>query len=237
MCGPRQHGGSVGPRRITSVSIKTDRFLRNQIQRRREIPDIGVRYADHTATEAAAAPSLPANIHVCQTPKSLTHPPRLLFQYEQHTTRNKVLEFTRLPQVMRIIRTKVQQQFHPSPDGSVTPLSTPGHTIVPSTASPPVTSASNNPVGSYSINGILGIPRSNGEKRKRDDAIEKTKEIALRGEKRESRPYLWRDWFACLQAVIPIMPGLGVRVSVHPSPLHPPLPPTIITTHTTTAQL
>lgn len=114
----------------------------------------------------------------------------------------------------RIIRTKVQQPFHPSPDGSVTPLSTPGHTIgelrgggpprrwqhsqmsqsglpkpesknplnmsgthtltplspsVPSTASPPVTSASNDPVGSYSINGILGIPRSNGEKRKRDD--------------------------------------------------------------------
>ncbi|KAM9847585.1 paired box protein Pax-2a isoform 3-T3 [Aulostomus maculatus] len=72
--------------------------------------------------------------------------------------------------INRIIRTKVQQQFHPSPDGSVTPLSTPGHTIVPSTASPPVTSASNDPVGSYSINGILGIPRSNGEKRKRDDA-------------------------------------------------------------------
>ncbi|XP_067375745.1 paired box protein Pax-2a isoform X10 [Channa argus] len=77
--------------------------------------------------------------------------------------------------INRIIRTKVQQQFHPSPDGSVTPLSTPGHTIgehgVPSTASPPVTSASNNPVGSYSINGILGIPRSNGEKRKRDDVL------------------------------------------------------------------
>uniref|UniRef100_A0A668A801 Paired box 2a n=1 Tax=Myripristis murdjan TaxID=586833 RepID=A0A668A801_9TELE len=73
--------------------------------------------------------------------------------------------------INRIIRTKVQQPFHPSPDGSVTPLSTPGHTIVPSTASPPVTSASNDPVGSYSINGILGIPRSNGEKRKRDDAI------------------------------------------------------------------
>nr|XP_020458937.1 paired box protein Pax-2 [Monopterus albus] len=71
--------------------------------------------------------------------------------------------------INRIIRTKVQQQFHPSPDGSVTPLSTPGHTIVPSTASPPVTSASNDPVGSYSINGILGIPRSNGEKRKRED--------------------------------------------------------------------
>ncbi|KAI4812417.1 hypothetical protein KUCAC02_023809 [Chaenocephalus aceratus] len=71
--------------------------------------------------------------------------------------------------INRIIRTKVQQQFHPSPDGSVTPLSTPGHTIVPSTASPPVSSASNDPVGSYSINGILGIPRSNGEKRKRDE--------------------------------------------------------------------
>lgn len=40
---------------------------------------------------------------------------------------------------------------------------------VPSTASPPVTSASNDPAGSYSINGILGIPRSNGEKRKRDE--------------------------------------------------------------------
>uniref|UniRef100_A0A673X8D3 Paired box 2a n=1 Tax=Salmo trutta TaxID=8032 RepID=A0A673X8D3_SALTR len=71
--------------------------------------------------------------------------------------------------INRIIRTKVQQPFHPSPDGSITPLSTPGHTIVLSTASPPVTSASNNPVGSYSINGILGIPRSNGEKRKGDD--------------------------------------------------------------------
>ncbi|XP_067100424.1 paired box protein Pax-2a isoform X7 [Osmerus mordax] len=69
--------------------------------------------------------------------------------------------------INRIIRTKVQQPFHPSPDG--TSLSTPGHTIVPSTASPPVTSASNDPVGSYSINGILGIPRSNGEKRKRDE--------------------------------------------------------------------
>ncbi|KAG1951193.1 paired box protein Pax-2a [Pimephales promelas] len=87
--------------------------------------------------------------------------------------------------INRIIRTKVQQPFHPS-DGTGTPLSTTGHTIgdlestpytltyscalsVPSTASPPVSSASNDPVGSYSINGILGIPRSNGEKRKRDD--------------------------------------------------------------------
>ncbi|XP_040923007.1 paired box protein Pax-2b isoform X10 [Toxotes jaculatrix] len=69
--------------------------------------------------------------------------------------------------INRIIRTKVQQPFHPSPDGSSLP--TPGHTIVPSTASPPVTSASNDPAGSYSINGILGIPRSNGEKRKRDE--------------------------------------------------------------------
>ncbi|XP_052006736.1 paired box protein Pax-2a isoform X8 [Xyrauchen texanus] len=70
--------------------------------------------------------------------------------------------------INRIIRTKVQQPFHPSSDGTGTPLTT-GHTIVPSTASPPVSSASNDPVGSYSINGILGIPRSNGEKRKRDD--------------------------------------------------------------------
>ncbi|MBN3312171.1 PAX2A protein, partial [Atractosteus spatula] len=73
--------------------------------------------------------------------------------------------------INRIIRTKVQQPFHPSPDGTGTPLSTPGHTIVPSTTSPPVSSASNDPVGSYSINGILGIPRSNGEKRKRDDVL------------------------------------------------------------------
>ncbi|EHB18506.1 Paired box protein Pax-2 [Heterocephalus glaber] len=69
----------------------------------------------------------------------------------------------------RIIRTKVQQPFHPTPDGAGTGVSAPGHTIVPSTASPPVSSASNDPVGSYSINGILGIPRSNGEKRKRDE--------------------------------------------------------------------
>ncbi|XP_075010616.1 paired box protein Pax-2 isoform X2 [Calonectris borealis] len=64
--------------------------------------------------------------------------------------------------INRIIRTKVQQPFHPTPDGSGT---------VPSTASPPVSSASNDPVGSYSINGILGIPRSNGEKRKRDEDV------------------------------------------------------------------
>ncbi|XP_056616793.1 paired box protein Pax-2a isoform X5 [Triplophysa dalaica] len=73
--------------------------------------------------------------------------------------------------INRIIRTKVQQPFHPSSDGTGTPLSTAGHTIVPSSASPPVSSASNDPVGSYSINGILGIPRSNGEKRKRDDVL------------------------------------------------------------------
>uniref|UniRef100_A0A8C5PNR1 Paired box 2 n=1 Tax=Leptobrachium leishanense TaxID=445787 RepID=A0A8C5PNR1_9ANUR len=71
--------------------------------------------------------------------------------------------------INRIIRTKVQQPFHPTPDGAGTPVSAPGHTIVPSTASPPVSSVSNDPVGSYSINGILGIPRSNGEKRKRDE--------------------------------------------------------------------
>uniref|UniRef100_A0AAV2LEP6 Paired domain-containing protein n=1 Tax=Knipowitschia caucasica TaxID=637954 RepID=A0AAV2LEP6_KNICA len=72
--------------------------------------------------------------------------------------------------INRIIRTKVQQPFHPSPDGSS--LTSPVHTIVPSTISPPVTSASNDPAGSYSINGILGIPRTNGEKRKRDDDSE-----------------------------------------------------------------
>ncbi|XP_048802424.1 paired box protein Pax-2 isoform X2 [Lagopus muta] len=73
--------------------------------------------------------------------------------------------------INRIIRTKVQQPFHPTPDGSGTGVAAPGHTIVPSTASPPVSSASNDPVGSYSINGILGIPRSNGEKRKRDEDV------------------------------------------------------------------
>ncbi|XP_061765800.1 paired box protein Pax-2a-like [Nerophis ophidion] len=74
--------------------------------------------------------------------------------------------------INRIIRTKVQQPFHPSPDG--TSLSTTGHTIVPNTVSPPVTSASNDPAGSYSINGILGIPRSNGEKRKRDEGTQRS---------------------------------------------------------------
>ncbi|XP_010176911.1 PREDICTED: LOW QUALITY PROTEIN: paired box protein Pax-2-like [Mesitornis unicolor] len=77
--------------------------------------------------------------------------------------------FSSMPE--RIIRTKVQQPFHPTPDGSGTGVTAPGHTIVPSTASPPVSSASNDPVGSYSINGILGIPRSNGEKRKRDEDV------------------------------------------------------------------
>ncbi|XP_069741881.1 paired box protein Pax-2-like isoform X8 [Narcine bancroftii] len=103
--------------------------------------------------------------------------------------------------INRIIRTKVQQPFHPSPDGPGTAVTAPGHTIdisshlagdlwgtslppipcssglysrlnldIPSTNSPPVSSASNDPVGSYSINGILGIPRSNGDaKRKRDE--------------------------------------------------------------------
>ncbi|XP_055517892.1 paired box protein Pax-2-like isoform X2 [Leucoraja erinacea] len=105
--------------------------------------------------------------------------------------------------INRIIRTKVQQPFHPSPDGPGSAVTAPGHTIdasshwagdlwgtslppipcssglysrlsldIPSTNSPPVSSASNDPVGSYSINGILGIPRSNGEaKRKRDEGI------------------------------------------------------------------
>ncbi|XP_033004542.1 paired box protein Pax-2 isoform X7 [Lacerta agilis] len=81
--------------------------------------------------------------------------------------------------INRIIRTKVQQPFHPTPDGSATGVTAPGHTIVPSTASPPVSSASNDPVGSYSINGILGIPRSNGEKRKRDEEDGCCRRLAL----------------------------------------------------------
>uniref|UniRef100_A0A7N9CDJ6 Paired box 2 n=1 Tax=Macaca fascicularis TaxID=9541 RepID=A0A7N9CDJ6_MACFA len=81
----------------------------------------------------------------------------------------------------RIIRTKVQQPFHPTPDGAGTGVTAPGHTIVPSTASPPVSSASNDPVGSYSINGILGIPRSNGEKRKRDEVEVYTDPAHIRG--------------------------------------------------------
>ncbi|TRY55504.1 hypothetical protein DNTS_004149 [Danionella cerebrum] len=68
--------------------------------------------------------------------------------------------------INRIIRTKVQQPFHPSPEG--TSFSLPGHTVVPSAVSPPVSNSSSDPVGSYSIDGILGIPRSNREKRKRD---------------------------------------------------------------------
>nr|XP_040128414.1 paired box protein Pax-2 isoform X10 [Ictidomys tridecemlineatus] len=83
--------------------------------------------------------------------------------------------------INRIIRTKVQQPFHPTPDGAGTGVTTPGHTIVPSTASPPVSSASNDPVGSYSINGILGIPRSNGEKRKRDEVEVYTDPAHIRG--------------------------------------------------------
>ncbi|KAJ8789413.1 hypothetical protein J1605_021940 [Eschrichtius robustus] len=80
-----------------------------------------------------------------------------------------VLKFPEISFGDWIIRTKVQQPFHPTPDGAGTGVTAPGHTIVPSTASPPVSSTSNDPVGSYSINGILGIPRSNGEKRKRDE--------------------------------------------------------------------
>lgn len=47
----------------------------------------------------------------------------------------------------------------------------------------------------------------------------KDKRNSLKGEKRESQSYLWRDWFACLQAAIPIMPVLGECVSMRPSPL------------------
>uniref|UniRef100_A0A2I3G611 Paired box 2 n=1 Tax=Nomascus leucogenys TaxID=61853 RepID=A0A2I3G611_NOMLE len=59
------------------------------------------------------------------------------------------------------------QGWTPAPGSCLQGCPTP----IPSTASPPVSSASNDPVGSYSINGILGIPRSNGEKRKRDEDV------------------------------------------------------------------
>ncbi|KGL96315.1 Paired box protein Pax-2, partial [Charadrius vociferus] len=92
------------------------------------------------------------------------------WQIYQNMSNNSDCVFLNLASYINgIIRTKVQQPFHPTPDGSGTGVTAPGHTIVPSTASPPVSSASNDPVGSYSINGILGIPRSNGEKRKRDE--------------------------------------------------------------------
>lgn len=52
----------------------------------------------------------------------------------------------------------------------------------------------------------------------------KDKRNSLKGGTRESQSYLWRDWFACLQAAIPIMPVLGECVSMRPSPL--PLTPT-----------
>ena len=44
---------------------------RNQIQRQREIPNKVVQYADHTATEAAAASLLPSNRSVFPTPRCM----------------------------------------------------------------------------------------------------------------------------------------------------------------------
>lgn len=44
----------------------------------------------------------------------------------------------------------------------------------------------------------------------------KDKRNSLKGsKKRESQFYLWRDWFACLRAEIPIRPVLGECVSMH----------------------
>lgn len=67
---------------------------------------------------------------------------------------------------------------------------------VPTTASPPVTSASNDPAGSYSINGILGIPRSNGEKRKRDEGKSNLGFFPFLWEekKKENSTQDWRVW-------------------------------------------
>uniref|UniRef100_G1RXJ9 Paired box 2 n=1 Tax=Nomascus leucogenys TaxID=61853 RepID=G1RXJ9_NOMLE len=69
------------------------------------------------------------------------------------------------------------QGWTPAPGSCLQGCPTP----IPSTASPPVSSASNDPVGSYSINGILGIPRSNGEKRKRDEVEVYTDPAHIRG--------------------------------------------------------
>ncbi|KAG8523617.1 Paired box protein Pax-2 [Galemys pyrenaicus] len=118
----------------------------------------------------------------------------------------------------RIIRTKVQQPFHPTPDGAGTGVTAPGHTIVPSTASPPVSSASNDPVGSYSINGILGIPRSNGEKRKRDEVL---RSLWLPRGQCPGQPLWPRDWEEDVPAGVsgfkaPASPPLP---SAHPVPL------------------
>ncbi|XP_078453727.1 paired box protein Pax-5-like isoform X4 [Lampetra planeri] len=76
--------------------------------------------------------------------------------------------------INRIIRTKVQQPFHlPSQDSPGQQVSSSSHGISSSSAVTPVSSAPNDSVASsYSINGILGIPRSNGDgKRKRDDDV------------------------------------------------------------------
>ncbi|CAN0059602.1 unnamed protein product [Lampetra planeri] len=70
--------------------------------------------------------------------------------------------------INRIIRTKVQQPFHPSPQDSPGQGLPSGHTIVSSGAMTPVESSLG--PSSYSISGILGIPRANGDaKRKRDE--------------------------------------------------------------------
>ncbi|KAL6066817.1 hypothetical protein STEG23_038130, partial [Scotinomys teguina] len=128
-----------------------------------------------------------------------------------------------------IIRTKVQQPFHPTPDGAGTGVTAPGHTIVPSTASPPVSSASNDPVGSYSINGILGIPRSNGEKRKRDEELDGIQQLLqacqvvpeeksvgrrLRKLSLEKLTELVEDHMESEQENVPSIPGLnhGLRM-------------------------
>uniref|UniRef100_A0A8C4QQN2 Paired box 2 n=2 Tax=Eptatretus burgeri TaxID=7764 RepID=A0A8C4QQN2_EPTBU len=74
--------------------------------------------------------------------------------------------------INRIIRTKVQQPFHlPSQDSPGQQVASSSHGIASSSAVTSVSTAANDSVASsYSINGILGIPRSNGDtKRKRDD--------------------------------------------------------------------
>uniref|UniRef100_A0A8C4QQJ7 Paired box 2 n=1 Tax=Eptatretus burgeri TaxID=7764 RepID=A0A8C4QQJ7_EPTBU len=70
--------------------------------------------------------------------------------------------------INRIIRTKVQQPFHPSSQDSPGQALPAGHTIVSSGSLTPVSEPM---APSYSISGILGISRANGEtKRKREEA-------------------------------------------------------------------
>lgn len=59
-------GAEAGATKNHICLDKNRSIPRNQIQRQREIPNKVVQYADHTATETAAASLLPANCSVFQ---------------------------------------------------------------------------------------------------------------------------------------------------------------------------